>query len=690
VANPTYRASTTAHNIGGLSLSISSPSSTAIGDVLTVVYTGRLLGTYSPTPVLPSGWTLLNQDIQTGNGYTVHTYTARFVATAAGAKSFTFSSSTTGNGGRANVALVCCYNQDSTTPIDDSQVAAVPNGTTATSPAATATVANDLILCVYVENGNTGAVPSLPSGLTSAVSYQDSTNATGIRVGYASLASSGTTPTYTSTFGTTVNPSSGVFGTTFTVLVKAASTSGVSASAAQVDGADSQAASGTITVPAQAAQADGADSQAAAGAITTPAQASAAQADGTDSQAASGTITVPAQAAQADGADSQAAAGTLTVTVQATQADGADSQAAAATLTVTAQATQTDGTDSQAASGTLTVTAQATQTDGTDSQAASGALTIVAQVAQTDGADTQTALGAITASTQATAVQADSADTQAASGTLTVTVQAAQTDGADNQAASGTLTVTVQATQTDGADTQTASGTLTIIAQAAQIDGVDSQAASGTLTIIVQTTQVDSADTQAANGVLGISIVAVQADSADTQSALAVPNPPIIVTGVQVNGADVQVASLNFNYNTLNEAYLYASQQAATPQFYTMSPPPQANTAVYTQSGTFTVPAYSNYFLVSATAAGGSPYGAAGRQTSRQSLPVTAGDVLTVSISPNVTVQRGSQTLLSLLDGAAYAKGTQGGLPQDSGIVGLGSGVDEGVPFPAALVFIWN
>ena len=227
MALPTYRASTTASNTSGLSTAISSPSSTAIGDVLTVVYTGYSSGTYSPTPVLPSGWTLLKQDIQTGNGYTVHTYTARFVATAAGAKSFTFSSSMTASGSYgADLALVCCYNQDSTTPVDDSQVATVPNGTTATSPAATATVANDLILCVYVDNGNTGAIPSLPSGLTSAVSYQDSTNGTGIRVGYASLASSGTTPTYTSTFGETVNPSSGVFGTMFTVLIKAASSGG--------------------------------------------------------------------------------------------------------------------------------------------------------------------------------------------------------------------------------------------------------------------------------------------------------------------------------------------------------------------------------------------------------------------------------------------------------------------------------
>jgi len=524
-------------------------------------------------------------------------------------------------------------------------------GSTLALSGATPSQSGCIVFTAIADDGSgsssTGAATT-PSGYTSL--WQEMAGAS-YQIGAAAYQVQSTAAPVSPSW-TGLNSAGGAGWSAVAVAFAPAGSSGVSASAAKTDSADNQAASGTITAPTVAAQ--------------------AAQTDSADSQAASGTLTIVVQATQTDGADSQASSGTLTIIAQATQADGADSQAASGTLTVLAQAAQTDGADNQAASATvatLTPTAQAAQTDGADNQAASGTVTIFAQAAQTDGTDSQTA-----------------------SGTLTIIAQAAQTDGADNQAASGTLTTGVQASaaQTDGADSQAASGTLTVIAQTAQTDGADSQAASGVLTIIVQAAQIDGADTQAASGILGVNIVAVQVDSTDTQSASVVPNPSIVVTAVQVNGADVQVASLNFNYNTLNEAYLYASQQAATPQFYTMSPPPQANTAVYTQSGTFTVPAYSNYFLVSATAAGGSPYGAAGRQTSRQSLPVAAGDVLTVSISPNVTVQRGAQTLLSLLDGAAYAKGTQGGLPQDSGIVGLGSGVDEGVPFPAALVFIWN
>ena len=355
MANPAFRASTTAGSASDLSPAILSPSSTAIGDVLTVVYTGYSSGTYSPTPTLPSGWTLLRQDIQTGSGYTVHAYTARFVTTAAGAQSFTFGTSMPQNSSYGcDLALVDCYNQDPTTPIDDSQYAVVPNGTTATSPAATATVANDLILCIYIDNGNTGAIPSLPSGLTSAVAYNDSTNGTGIRVGYASLPASGTTPTYTSTYGETVNPSSGVFGTMFTVLVKGAGTSGITATATQTDGADAQAATGTPVIALSAAQTDGADAQAATGAPVIA--LSAAQTDGTDAQAATGGPVpgITATAAQTDGADTQVASAALGIGASAAQTDGVDIQVASAMLTLVLSAAQTDGADTQFATGYVT------------------------------------------------------------------------------------------------------------------------------------------------------------------------------------------------------------------------------------------------------------------------------------------------------------------------------------------------
>ena len=260
--------------------------------------------------------------------------------------------------------------------------------------------------------------------------------------------------------------------------------------------------------------------------------------------------------------------------------------------------------------------------------------------------------------------------TTAAQTSLPISVTESTSGRLNGYAAAFTVTssgVSASATQTNGTDLQSASATLGVGSHAAQTNGTDLQAASGTPLIVANAAQANSTDAQSASVALGVGSSAAQ-----------------------INGTDVQLASTNFNYNTLNSAYLYAAQQAGTPLFYTLSPPAQASTAVYTASGTFTVPSYANYFLVSATAAGGSPYGSAGRQTSRQSLPVVAGDALTVSISPNVTVKRGTQTLLSLLDGAAYAKGTQGGLPQASGIVGLGSGVDQGVPLPAALVFIWN
>ena len=226
MANPSYRASgNTEATAGGTSILAAAPSTTAVGDVLFVYYTGYSAGTFTPTPTLPSGWTLLQSDIQTGAGYTVFGYVAYFVATASGGTNFTFGSSlpATTSGYGCVAGIIGFYGQNST-PVDGSAFAVVPNGTTAASPTATASVSNDTILCLYIDNGNTGATPSLPTGLTSAVAFTDSSTGTGIRAGYAALTSSGTSPSYTSTFGETVGPSGGVFGTMFTVLVKGAGT----------------------------------------------------------------------------------------------------------------------------------------------------------------------------------------------------------------------------------------------------------------------------------------------------------------------------------------------------------------------------------------------------------------------------------------------------------------------------------
>lgn len=189
---------------------------------------------------------------------------------------------------------------------------------------------------------------------------------------------------------------------------------------------------------------------------------------------------------------------------------------------------------------------------------------------------------------------------------------------------------------------------------------------------------------------------AVTANSTQAAQVLTHLQPGVAVTATQINAVTAQVLAFAsprtlasaFN-NYAEAAALFAAIQAGVPRFYTGYKPQPAQAIYFLQSGSWTVPA-GTYFYVSATAAGGSPLGVAGRQALGQSLPVVPGDVLTVTIGPNVLVQKGSTTLLSLLDGAPYAKNTGAGLPQDSKIVGLGSGVDSGPAYPACVVFFWR
>ena len=189
---------------------------------------------------------------------------------------------------------------------------------------------------------------------------------------------------------------------------------------------------------------------------------------------------------------------------------------------------------------------------------------------------------------------------------------------------------------------------------------------------------------------------AIQVLQTQVAQVLAYMQPGVAITAAQVNAVTAQVLAFAsprtlasaFN-NYAEAAALFAAIQAGVPQFYTGYKPQPAGSTYFLQSGSWTVPA-GTYFYVSATAAGGTPLGVAGRQALGQSLPVVPGDVLTVTIGPNVLVQKGSTTLLSLLDGAAYAKNTGAGLPQDSKIVGLGSGVDSGLAYPACVVFFWR
>lgn len=140
---------------------------------------------------------------------------------------------------------------------------------------------------------------------------------------------------------------------------------------------------------------------------------------------------------------------------------------------------------------------------------------------------------------------------------------------------------------------------------------------------------------------------------------------------------------------------LFMAQQSALPPYYTGPlPTPNNRGAIFYASGTWTVPLGATNVFVSATAGGGTPLGNAGDQLLHGQLPVSPGDVLSVTMDAggNVYVAKGSTLLLSLFAGDAYGKiawqatwGQQSGLPGD-----FGSGVDAGTPFPPILVFYWN
>ena len=170
-------------------------------------------------------------------------------------------------------------------------------------------------------------------------------------------------------------------------------------------------------------------------------------------------------------------------------------------------------------------------------------------------------------------------------------------------------------------------------------------------------------------------------------SILGVQNISVLVA-ILTAGASAETAVSAFN-NYANAAARFAAIQSGTPNFYTNIRPAVAQYVYFLRSGSWTVPAGTSFY-VSATAAGGSPLGTAGRQLLGQSLPVTAGDILTVTIGPNVLIQKGATTLLSLLDGSPYTKNTSAELAQNSNIAGLGSGVDSGLAYPACVVFFWR
>ena len=313
--------------------------------------------------------------------------------------------------------------------------------------------------------------------------------------------------------------------------------------------------------------------------------------------------------------------------------------------------------------------ASATQTDGADTQAATGTPLITSSAAQTDSADTQVASASIGTAVSASAAQTDGTDTQAATATPLITSSAAQTDGADTQSASGTPLITSSAAQTDGADTQAATGTPLITSSAAQTDGADTQNAH-------------------AAPITGIAASAAQTDSADTQAATG--TPLITSSATQTDPTDIQVATVYVAFIDANLADLFACQQAAVSQYYTGSKPTPLNFQVFITSGSWTVPANTKTVYVSATAAGGSPFGGAGQQALKQQIKAAAGDTVSVTIGQTVAVSVNGAQQLFLNPGGAYGKFQAQAWGQSSYIQGFGNGADTGSGDPALAVILWN
>ena len=355
-----------------------------------------------------------------------------------------------------------------------------------------------------------------------------------------------------------------------------------------------------------------------------------------------------------------------------------------------ASATQTDGADTQAATGTPLITSSAAQTDGADTQAATGTPLITSSAAQTDGADTQVASASIGTAVSASAAQTDGADTQAAKATPLITSSAAQTDGTDTQAATGTPLITSSAAQTDGADTQAATATPLITSSAAQTDGTDTQAATGTPLITSSAAQTDGADIQSAHAapITGVAASAAQTDSADTQAATG--TPLITSSAAQADPTDIQVATVYVAFIDANLADLFACQQAAVSQYYTGSKPTPLNFQVFITSGSWTVPANTKTVYVSATAAGGSPFGGAGQQALKQQLKAAVGDTVSVTIGQTVAVSVNGAQQLFLNPGGAYGKFQAQSWGQSSYIQGFGNGADTGSGDPALAVILWS
>ena len=336
---------------------------------------------------------------------------------------------------------------------------------------------------------------------------------------------------------------------------------------------------------------------------------------------------------------------------------------------ISANAATTDGADTQAAQATPVLQASAATTDGADTQAAQATPVLQASAATTDGADTQAAQGTITSGVSASAATTDSMDAQVAQATPILQASAATTDGADTQAAQATPVLQASAATTDGADTQAAQATPVLQASAATTDGADTQTAQATPVLQAYAATTDGADTQVAQGAV---------------------LSPLSASAATTDGADGQTNSGLIYYIDNNLAARFAAIQAAVPSYYVNTKPNIRQSAIFTQSGTWTVPANAKTVLVSATAAGGYANGSAGQQIIKKQIYTSPGDTLNVNVLLDVNVALNGVPVLNLLRGQPYGNVQSDSYGADSGILGFGSGVQTGAPDPAIAVILWD
>jgi hypothetical protein len=437
MANPAFVQAVTAPAGSSTASAVVKTTNVVVGDTLIALYMGYASSSVTPAAPFPAGWTLVDSDTQIGGGYTIYSATASKIATSAdvatsGAPvSYTFNSSNLTSGGEGAVVV---FSGASSTAVDAHAVAVVPNGTTATSPSAAATVSNDVALLFYCDAGNSGAIPSLPAGLTSAIALTDTAVGAGIRAAYADLSATGACPQYTSTFGETVDGSV-IFGSMFTVLIKGAGPGGNALTGTSLQdgfstGALTNAAAG-IPLSGSATQEQDAN---AALSVTVPLAAASISAQGS---AGSLAVAVPLMGSASA---SQNADGTLTISVPLS-AQALQQAAATANLGIATPLAGT-GVQAQAGNGDITLSV-ALSGVAIQQETASGTLT--------NAAVGQIALSGVSGADQSAAAQLSigaplsgaSLQLVGASGALAVQVPLSGVSAQSAQG-SGGLTIAVQ------------------------------------------------------------------------------------------------------------------------------------------------------------------------------------------------------------------------------------------------------